>query len=166
MVMMITLMVMTKDKEDQRNKVKDKDKYKEKYKDKEKDKYKDKNKEYHQDKEERDESTDPSSFAQAGIFKQVPPPVKTIIKRYSKIFNYIQTGNNYFPHDEKKNIFKSSGKSSGKSAKTKKHIPHIVTTNICVTMHYRLRSIKWGQFRFSNFTSHFKQKSYFHFLIH
>ena len=33
-------------------------------------------------------------------------------------------------------------------------------------VHYRLRSIKWGQFRFSNFTSHFKQKSYFHFLIH
>ena len=34
------------------------------------------------------------------------------------------------------------------------------------TMHYRLRSIKRGQFRFSNFASHFKQKSYFHFLIH
>ena len=33
-------------------------------------------------------------------------------------------------------------------------------------MHYRLRSIKRGQFRFSNFASHFKQKSYFHFLIH
>merc|ERR1712105_585830 len=35
-----------------------------------------------------------------------------------------------------------------------------------ITVHYRLRSIKQGQFRFSNFASHFKQKSYFHFLIH
>ena len=34
------------------------------------------------------------------------------------------------------------------------------------SLHYRLRSIKRGQFRFSNFASHFKQKSYFHFLIH
>ena len=32
-------------------------------------------------------------------------------------------------------------------------------------VHYRLRFIKQGQFRFSNFASHFKQKSYFHFLI-
>ena len=37
---------------------------------------------------------------------------------------------------------------------------------LLLTMHYRLRSIKRGQFRFSNFASHFKQKSYFHFLIH
>ena len=35
-----------------------------------------------------------------------------------------------------------------------------------VPLHYRLRSIKQGEFRLANFASHFKQKCYFHFLIH
>ena len=33
-------------------------------------------------------------------------------------------------------------------------------------MHYWLRPIKRGQFRFANFAPHFKGKCHFHFLIH
>ena len=33
-------------------------------------------------------------------------------------------------------------------------------------MHYRLRPIKRGQFRLTNFAPHFERKCHFHFLIH
>ena len=34
------------------------------------------------------------------------------------------------------------------------------------SLHYRLRAIRDGPLGVVNFASHFKQKSYFHFLIH
>ena len=43
---------------------------------------------------------------------------------------------------------------------------HDVDSGLCLGSGLTLRSIKRGQFRFSNFASHFKQKYYFHFLIH
>ena len=40
------------------------------------------------------------------------------------------------------------------------------TFNQCIIMHYRLRPIKRGQFKFANFAPNFEGKCHFHFLIH
>ena len=57
-------------------------------------------------------------------------------------------------------------KNQNQKAVLKIEAPHWWKGDMNQPMHYKLRSIKRGKFRLANFASNFKQKFYFHFLIH